>query len=111
MIVRSFGRRITAFTVSAFALAALAPTSASGQEVVRIANFYSASHPMNIALEEVFVPLVEEFTDGAYVVQVFPDSQLGSERELTEGVRLGSILGSLHGTASRLHLALGNAAP
>ena len=91
MIVRSFGQRITVLTVSAFALGALAPAPASAQEVVRIANFYSTSHPMNIALEEVFVPLVDEFTDGAYVVQVFPESQLGSERELTEGVRLGSI--------------------
>jgi TRAP-type transport system periplasmic protein len=38
-----------------------------------------------------FAELVKERTGGAVVVQIFPGSQLGTEQELIEGVKLGTI--------------------
>ena len=108
MIARCLSKRTTAFAVAALAVAAMVPDAARGQEVIRIANFYAASHPMNVALNDVFVPLVEAYTDGAYTVQVFPESQLGAERELTEGVRLGSIeMGVTGGVLSATYPKIG----
>lgn len=58
---------------------------------IKLANFYGPDHPVNVALRDVFVPMVEEETNGRYDVQVFDSSSLGAERELTEGVQLGTI--------------------
>jgi len=60
-------------------------------QVIKIANFYAAGHPVNIALREAFAPMVADGTDGRYEVQIFDSSSLGAERELTEGVQLGTI--------------------
>ncbi len=58
---------------------------------LKIANFYAAAHPVNVALRDVFAPMVAEGTNGRYEIQVFDSSSLGAERELTEGVQLGTI--------------------
>lgn len=58
---------------------------------IKIANFYAPAHPVNVALRDVFVPMVEEGTEGRFDVQIFDSSSLGAERELTEGVQLGTI--------------------
>ena len=60
-------------------------------QVIRIANFYAASHPVNVALRDVFKPQIEARTNGRFEIQIFDNNQLGAERELTEGVRLGTI--------------------
>jgi tripartite ATP-independent transporter DctP family solute receptor len=57
----------------------------------KIADFYAADHSMNRALRQVFVPKVEAYTEGRIAVSVHDNSSLGSEKELTEGVRLGTI--------------------
>lgn len=58
---------------------------------IKLANFYAPSHPVNVALNEVFVPMIEEGTDGRFDVLIYDSSSLGAERELTEGVRFGTI--------------------
>ncbi|MCX7788003.1 MAG: TRAP transporter substrate-binding protein [Spirochaetes bacterium] len=60
-------------------------------KIVKIANFYAPSHPVNVYLREKFVPLISEGTQGRYEVEVYDSSSLGAERELTEGVRIGTI--------------------
>lgn len=40
---------------------------------------------------EVFKAKVEEYTNGKVEVQLFPSSQLGNERDLVEGVSLGTV--------------------
>ncbi|TVQ98698.1 MAG: TRAP transporter substrate-binding protein [Spirochaetaceae bacterium] len=64
---------------------------ASATREIKLANFYAPTHPVNIALNEVFVPMIEEGSNGRFTVQVFDSSSLGAERELTEGVQLGTI--------------------
>lgn len=82
--------------VLVFVLAGSLAVFAAGQREeqareIKIANFYAPAHPVNVALRDVFAPMVEEGTDGRFTVQIFDSSSLGAERELTEGVQLGTI--------------------
>lgn len=47
-------------------------------------------HPYHIGFENM-ADRVEERTDGQVVIEVYPNSELGAERELTEGMTLGTV--------------------
>lgn len=72
-------------------LAAAGRAEADAVKEIKIANFYAPSHPVNIALRDVFAPMVAEESGGRFNVEVYDSSSLGAERELTEGVQLGTI--------------------
>jgi tripartite ATP-independent transporter DctP family solute receptor len=61
--------------------------------VLRIGTVITPPHPVVVVLEE-FKKRVEERTDKAINVQIFHTAQLGGEREMAEGMRLGSIEGA-----------------
>ncbi len=63
--------------------------SDSDEKIIKVANYFAAEHPQNIALKEKFKPLVEENTD--FTVEIYPNSELGSEEQFTTGVRNGTI--------------------
>ena len=65
---------------------------------IKIAHYYAETHPSHIVLEKVFKPMIEEKTNGRYVVEIYPNDTLGAEKEFTEGVRLGTIEACLIGT-------------
>lgn len=56
----------------------------------RIGHLESDQQSRHIYLQKV-ADLVKERTDGAVEFQIFPQGQLGDQREMTEGVQLGSI--------------------
>ncbi len=58
---------------------------------IKIANYYADTHPLNKVLNEVFKPMIEEGTEGRYVVEVYPNNTLGAEGEFTEGTKMGTI--------------------
>lgn len=58
---------------------------------LKVANYYADTHPTNVALNEVFKPMVEEGTEGRYTVEIYSNNALGSETEFNEGVSLGTI--------------------
>lgn len=64
---------------------------ASGAIPIKIAHYFAESHPLNVALETVFKPMIEEQTQGRYVVEIYPNNILGSEKEYTEATRLGAL--------------------
>ena len=66
-------------------------TPAKDAKVIKVANYYADTHPMNITLNEVFKPMVEEGTEGRYVVEIYSNNALGAEAEYTEGCKLGTI--------------------
>ncbi|MDK2982772.1 MAG: TRAP-type transport system periplasmic protein [Thermococcaceae archaeon] len=66
-------------------------SSAQPEIVLKVANYYAPEHPVNVALEEVFKPLVEYKSHGKIKVEIYPASQLGGEREFIEGVIEGTI--------------------
>ena len=47
-----------------------------------------------------FEELVEERTNGAVQIEIYPSSQLGDERELIEGMQMGTVDGYLGSTAT-----------
>lgn len=58
---------------------------------LKVANYYADTHPTNIALNEIFKPMIEEGTEGRYTVEIYSNNALGSETEFNEGVSLGTI--------------------
>jgi tripartite ATP-independent transporter DctP family solute receptor len=60
----------------------------------KIGHLESAQQSRHVHLEKV-AELVAERTGGAVEFQIFPQGQLGSQREMTEGVQLGSLEGTV----------------
>jgi len=58
--------------------------------VIKFAHGGSTEHQYHIGAEE-FKRLVEERSNNAITVNIFPQGQLGSERDAIEGVRMGTI--------------------
>ncbi len=62
-----------------------------GLSTIRVGHYFNENHPNHKALVEVFKPEVEQASNGEIEVQVFPNSQLGDEEAMSNGVRNGSI--------------------
>ena len=69
---------------------ALLAGTALSQETLKFAHVYEANTLYNEAALWI-ADEIEERTDGAYKVDVFPSSQLGNEETITEGLQIGSI--------------------
>jgi tripartite ATP-independent transporter DctP family solute receptor len=61
--------------------------------VARVSVLVNDTHPSTQAWRR-FAAVVKEKTAGAVDVQVFPNGQLGGEKEVADGMRLGSVQGS-----------------
>ncbi|MEX0382780.1 TRAP transporter substrate-binding protein [Spiribacter sp. 1M153] len=57
---------------------------------LRLAHVVNEQDGFHIAAEK-FKALVEERTDGAVSVEIFPSAQLGDERTLLEGMQIGTV--------------------
>lgn len=66
-------------------------TPAVAEYTLRIPLVLADTHPQVIALTEIFKTEVEEQTDGKVIVEIYPNSQLGSDRETTEACMLGTL--------------------
>jgi len=58
---------------------------------IKLGTVWPADHPTSKAIEEVFIPYVEEESDGAISITHYPNFQLGSERALGESAMTGAI--------------------
>lgn len=58
--------------------------------VAKIGHLESAQQSRHIHLEKV-AALVKQRTNGAVEFQIFPQAQLGNQRQMTEGVQLGTL--------------------
>ncbi|MDZ5076604.1 TRAP transporter substrate-binding protein [Nesterenkonia sp. HG001] len=91
---------------SASAMAVLAivvPLAACGggddeTTTITLANVWDIDHPMSQAVDEVFAAQVEERSGGALQVDTFHGGTLGSEDELWDSVRNGSIDAAIIGS-------------
>lgn len=73
------------------AILSLSASPAMAQEFeARIGHLESAQQSRHIHLEKV-AELVSERTGGAVEFQIFPQAQLGNQRQMTEGVQLGTL--------------------
>ncbi|QDQ88957.1 TRAP transporter substrate-binding protein [Alcaligenaceae bacterium SJ-26] len=76
---------LTAIGLSLTATTALASTT------LKIANFFPDSHPVNIALREVFKPAVETGSAGELKVRIYTNGTLGGDERLYNAVRGGTL--------------------
>lgn len=63
--------------------------------LAHVANETSPIHLQSLKLKE----LLESESDGRFKVEIYPNGQLGGDRQATESVSLGTITASLPGTA------------
>jgi tripartite ATP-independent transporter DctP family solute receptor len=73
-----------------FAFFSLSCTQLSEQKVVYLAHTLPVSHPVHQGME-VFAEEVEKLSEGKLGIKIFPDGQLGTEREVLELLQIGSI--------------------
>ena len=70
----------------------------------RVAFIGPESHGQFISLNEKFKADVEKKTDGRVAVEIYPNAQLGSDRQAIEGVSIGTIEMSASGGSALLPL-------
>lgn len=84
----------------ALCLAAAAPVAAlAGDVTIRLGHVLPESHSWHIAATG-FAKDVAERTEGRVEIEVFPSGQLGSEKEVIEGLQFGSVQAGLIGSGS-----------
>lgn len=76
--------------VAGIALAALAAGSAAAQTAIKIGHGHSENHSFHQAMTK-FSEALEKQAPGAFTVTVFPQAQLGSEREMQEQLTTGTL--------------------
>jgi len=90
--------RIYKITLASLALglvvAMASPMVFAADFVAKIGHLESAQQSRHIFLKKV-AALVKERTGGAVEFQIFPQAQLGNQRQMTEGVQLGTIEGTV----------------
>lgn len=84
--------------LAGFALTASAGLTAA-ETTLKVGHVFAADHPWQVALEGLSND-VAEATDGEVVIEVYPSSQLGGDREVAEGLGLGTIEMGLFGTGA-----------
>ncbi|MDN5788010.1 TRAP transporter substrate-binding protein, partial [Pseudorhodobacter sp.] len=82
-------RRVFCALAASTILAAAVPAAAQ-EFVARIGHLESTQQSRHVALEKV-AAVVKERTKGAVEFQIFPQGQLGDQRQMTEGVQLGTL--------------------
>lgn len=73
-------------------------TQQSDEIVIRVGHVLAPTHPYTLGLQK-FADLVAEKTDNQVKVEVFHSSQLGNERDMIEGLQLGTLEMALVSTA------------
>ncbi|MGE4284256.1 MAG: TRAP transporter substrate-binding protein [Clostridia bacterium] len=69
------------------------------QMVIKVSNGVAEKHPAVVALKEKFKAIVEEKTNGRYVVEVYHSNQLGDDVKATEALRAGTLEACVTSTA------------
>jgi len=81
-------------------LTAFAPVATLADDVsIRLGHVLPESHSWHIATSG-FAEEVAERTDGRVAIEVFPSGQLGTEKEVIEGLQFGSVQAGLIGSGS-----------
>lgn len=73
--------------------------SASAATTIKIGHVLNPDHPWNLALTGLAEDLAKA-TDGRVELKIFHSSQLGNEKDLIEGVKMGTVDGALVGGSS-----------
>jgi tripartite ATP-independent transporter DctP family solute receptor len=86
------------------ALVGVVQGAAAAEYTFRIAFIGPEAHGQYISLNEKFKQEVEEKTEGRVAIEIYPNAQLGSDRQAIEGVSIGTIEMAAIGGSSILTL-------
>lgn len=64
---------------------------------IKIAHYWPETHPHHVALEQ-FKANVEERTDGELTVSIFPNATLGTEKQMINSTRNGTVQAAIFGS-------------
>jgi tripartite ATP-independent transporter DctP family solute receptor len=81
---------ITFISLSILLLCASACSKPGGVRILKLGHGLDTSHPVHAAMIYM-AERVNEKSDGEMIIQVYPNQQLGSERELVELLQIGSL--------------------
>lgn len=107
MKVKKIMTLLLIFTLTIVSLVGCRPATDSSEEgtgesgettTIRVGHVLAPDHPYTEGLNE-FARLMDEKTDGKVKVEVFHSSQLGDERDMIEGLQLGTLEMALVSTA------------
>ena len=73
-----------------FSFGPAVPSEGAAVKTLKLGHIFAQDSSANLAVE-MFINLVKERTNGAYSIDLFPNSQLGNERELCEAVSMGTL--------------------
>lgn len=76
--------------LSAACALALVAGAASAQTVIKVGHGAQAGHPTQLGLLK-FGEIIAAKSGGKMKIEVYPDRQLGEEREMVEGLQLGTV--------------------
>ena len=88
-------KKISLVLIIAVVIALVAMQPVMAANVIKVGHGHSTAHPVQKGFE-MFKEIIEMKTDD-YVVEIFPNSQLGSEAEMAEMCKLGTLQGVMFG--------------
>lgn len=65
-------------------------SSSDKKYTIKVAHVVAETHASHISLQEVFKKEIEEKSGGRITVEIYPNAQLGSDRQAVEAVSMGS---------------------
>jgi len=88
-------KKISFVIIMTLVLAFISLQPVMAAEVIKVGHGHSTTHPVHLGFE-MFKSLIELKTDD-FTVEIFPASQLGSEAEMAEMAKLGTMQGVMFG--------------
>lgn len=76
------------------------PAFAAPEYTIKVGSIVSDTHADMLAMKKIFVPTIEKGSQGKIKVELYPNAQLGGDRELCEGVQMGTIQIALPATSA-----------
>ena len=83
----------------------LGTQSVLAAKTIKVGHGHSITHPVHLGFE-VFKELLEKKSGGDLKVEIFPNSQLGSEQEMAEMCKLGTMQGVMFGRFESMGMEL-----
>jgi tripartite ATP-independent transporter DctP family solute receptor len=83
--------RTAAFIFAVILVLSGAGASESAPKIIKMAHVVSETHPVHAAMIDYIKNAIEEGTKGSIIVEIYPNGQLGGDRQAIEAVQLGTI--------------------
>ncbi len=64
---------------------------AAPEFTIKVGTIVAETHPDMVVMNKVFKPYIEEKSGGRIKVELYPNAQLGGDRELSESLQMGTI--------------------